>query len=130
MKAMNNCAMCAYLRRKENVLGDDITRDFLAPIYFRAKKETITKRTASLSGMVASSSSTYFVTFNLPLKQSEMKKDDVIIMTGSYVSGLLQYQNQRVWRVENVEIIPDSLRIIPKDEEEAERRALKRIEVA
>lgn len=124
MRPMNNTALCAYYRRKPNTLGDDITTDFLSPIMFRARKASVTKRVASLSGMLSSASSTYFETYDLPLLQSEIKKDDVIIMNGGNA-----IQNQRQWRVVGAEFQIEALRVIPKDEEEAERKCLKRIEV-
>ncbi len=124
MRPMNNTTICLYYRRKPNCLGDDLDNDFLSPIAFRAKREIMSKRVASIGGMLASSTGTFFTTYNLPLPQSEMKKDDVIVVTGGSV-----VQNQRFWRVVGTEFLMDALRIAPKDEEEAERKCLKRIEV-
>ena len=125
-RTANNTTMCAYLRRKDNSLGDDIEKDFEEPIYFLARKENITKRTASIGGMIATSVSSYFVTYDLPLSSKEMKKDDVIFMNARNIKYMA---DTKMWRVVSTEIVLDSLHIIPDDEEEAEQKALKRIEV-
>lgn len=129
MRPANNLTICCYLRRKPNSLGDDLLEDFEDPIYFRGRKETLTKRMPSVSGMFVSSTSTYIVTPNLPLAMADIKKDDVIFICGAPVSELLKMQNQKIWRVQSCEVLLGLLRIIPKDETEAEKEAPKRIEV-
>lgn len=122
MKAMNNAVWCLYFQRKPNTLGDDLENDFETPIAFKAKRETLTKRTATIGGMVASATATYFDTYDLPLLSSEIKKDDVV-MIGT------KRDNQKVWRVQSVELIDTVFAVMPKDEQDFERKCLKRIEV-
>lgn len=122
MKAMNNAVWCLYLKRKPNTLGDDLENDFETPIAFRAKRENLTKRTATIGGMVASATATYFVTYDLPLLSSEIKKDDVI-MIGKTLDC------HKVWRVQTCEFMDTTFAVMPKDDEDYERKCLKRIEV-
>lgn len=125
-KPANNMKVCAYFKRKPNSLGDDIETDFEPPILFKGKRTTITKRVATIGGMFATATSTFFITYDLPLSSSEIKKDDFIVMD---CHGLPLYVNQHIWRVNSATIDTEKLAVNPSSEEEAERKAEKRIEV-
>ena len=126
MIPQNGVCLYAYMRRKANMTGDDIS-DFEKPIIFKVRKISITKKSVEVGGLCYSNSQTFFDAYNLPLLQDDMKKDDIIIEIGSIDSSNAIIKNARIWRVDTVSIEFQKMRIIPKNNDEAERKAPKRI---
>jgi hypothetical protein len=127
MIPFSNSVLCAYWRRKPNVLGDSASY-FEAPVFFHARKYSVSKQSLGIGGMMASSSVTYFETRDLNLSNDEMKKADGISIVASDPSKIL-YGQSRIWIVQSVEIKTGELKIMPKDEDEAERKSPKRMAV-
>lgn len=123
MIPQNGTSNYAYMRRKKNKLGDDLD-DFEKPILFSGIKKSVSKKAVNVGGLYFSNSSTYFESYNLPLTQDEMKKDDVIVQVDDQTNFILK---GRLWRVDSVNIEFDKLRIMPKNGDEAEKKAPKRI---
>jgi len=128
MNPQNNVQTCAYLRRKDNALGDSLN-DFLPPVYFKGKKLTVTKQSSSVGGLWASSSQSYIEANYLPLRISEMKKDDVIVLCGSSEVSKFMLDGGRLWRVQSFEVHTEKLRIHSQNEELNERMSPKRIAI-
>lgn len=135
MQPQNNAVVCAYFRRANNVLGDDIKSEsdlksqFLPPIYFKGRKEVVTKQSSSMGGLWASSSQSYIETNCLPLEISEMKKDDVIVICGRAEASKFILDGGRLWRVQSFECHIEKLRVSSYNEELNERMAPKRIAI-
>jgi hypothetical protein len=124
---MPNSVMCMYLRRKDGSLGDDLNADFEPPVYFRGRKETVTKSVAGIGGLYSTNSLTYCLTYDLTLKMDEMKGDDVIVFCGdNNVKGAIK-SGDRPWHVSSVECQFDNIRVQSNNAEENERKAPKRI---
>jgi len=127
MIPFSNSVLCAYWRRKPNSLGDSPS-DFEAPVFFRARKYSVSKQSLAIGGVLVSSSMTYFETRDLSLANDQMKKGDEISVVASDPSKIL-YGQSRAWVVQSVEVKVGELKIVPKDEAEAERKAPKRMAV-
>jgi hypothetical protein len=125
-RPMNGASLCVYLRRKPNAFGGSLG-DFLEPVYFLGRKETVSKSSVGIGGIYMANSQTYFRAESLPLSASEMKKDDAIAQVSSRNDLILS--DLRLWLVESAECLTDELTLRYGSEEEDERHAPKRMAV-
>lgn len=129
-RPLNGAILCAYLRRIPNRLGDDVKTDFLAPIYFHGRFREVKRHFQGMGAMQMATSSTVVDAMDLRLRNSEMKKDDVIEACVVGEAGKVIIDGGRMWRVVSHTCDLTRLRVYGRDQEANEEMSPKILEVS
>lgn len=129
-RPLNGAVLCAYFKRIPNHLGDDINTDFGSPIYFHGRFREVKRRFQGMGVMQMATSSTVIDTMDLDLKNSEMKKDDVIETCEVGENGSIIIDGGRIWRVVSHTCDLTRLRVYGRSQEDNERLSPKILEVS
>lgn len=124
-----NGRLFAYYRRKPGFLGDDLSTDFLEPVYFHGVFEDIGKTAQGFGAALLANSQSHVVTYDLALRVCDCKKDDKIISVGRGADGRLIPDGSKYWNVSSAEVIMSSVRVASPVEEINQTLAPKRLEV-
>lgn len=126
---MANAMLLAYLRRKDNKLGDDLASDFEPPVYFHGRFSDVSKRALFQGALGMGNSQSQIETYDLKLSSCKMRKDDVVEAVGRADDGRLIPDGTRIWRVNSVTVYVERLRLAGPDQDRNQEIAPKAIEV-